>query len=129
MVSDIHPATKRTNGPVWSQVLASQWNTELISLAQPGATFCQNNKKNGSWLKKQVEKDTTLSLSESSNVHVIFLGSTDLVETKGNGMCNITITYAIRFDNFCMISRQRYQEMATMCKGPSGKKCKFCMNS
>jgi hypothetical protein len=85
-VLDIHPATKRTNGPVWSQVLASRWNTELVSLAQPGATFCQNNKKNGSWLKKQVEQDTTLNSLESSNVHVIFLGSTDLVETKGKGM-------------------------------------------
>ncbi|KAI9472207.1 MAG: hypothetical protein EXX96DRAFT_583259 [Benjaminiella poitrasii] len=83
--SDIHQGTRRTNGPVWSQELASQWGTELVSFAKSGATFCANNKANGSWLKKQVEQDS-ITLDETttkSTVHMIFLGVTDLVETKG----------------------------------------------
>lgn len=59
---------------------------ELVSLAKPGATFCKNNNKNGSWLKKQADTLDTSSLEETSLVtHVIFLGVTDLIETKGEG--------------------------------------------
>ncbi|KAG2209926.1 hypothetical protein INT47_003361 [Mucor saturninus] len=78
--SDIQPESKATNGPVWSQQLASHWNMELMSLAKPGATFCKNTKKNGSWLKKQVESAT---FKDHSATHAIFLGVTDLIETKG----------------------------------------------
>ncbi|KAG2190441.1 hypothetical protein INT46_004380 [Mucor plumbeus] len=81
--SDIHQGSKRTNGPLWSEQLASKWNTELVSYAKPGATFCQNSKANSSWLKKQAEQDTTLQETEKSSVHVIFLGITDLIETQG----------------------------------------------
>lgn len=56
---------------------------ELVSLAEPGATFCKNNNKNGSWLKKQVETFTTKD--DNSATHAIFLGVTDLIETKGEG--------------------------------------------
>lgn len=52
-----------------------------MSLAKPGATFCENSNKNGSWLKKQVESVTL----EHSATHAIFLGVTDLIETKGEG--------------------------------------------
>lgn len=79
---DIQPESKATNGPVWSQHLASHWNMELMSLAKPGATFCKNTNKNGSWLKKQVE---SVALEEHSATHAIFLGVTDLIETKGEG--------------------------------------------
>lgn len=87
---DIQPETKRTNGPVWSQQLASQWNTKLVSLAQPGATFCRNNRNNGSWLKKQIETYTvsTKEQQEESAIHAIFLGVTELIETKGEGTCS-----------------------------------------
>ncbi|KAI7904097.1 uncharacterized protein BX663DRAFT_530673 [Cokeromyces recurvatus] len=83
--SDIHQGTKRTNGPVWSQRLATQWNTQLVSFAKSGATFCENNKVNGSWLKKQALEDTITSngTTSKSTVHAIFLGVTDLIETKG----------------------------------------------
>lgn len=80
-ILDIQPESKATNGPVWSQQLASHWNMELMSLAKPGATFCENSNKNGSWLKKQVESVTL----EHSATHAIFLGVTDLIETKGEG--------------------------------------------
>lgn len=82
-ILDVHPGSKRTNGPVWSQQLANKWNTQLVSYAKPGATFCQNDKSNSSWLKQQVEQDTTIQEAEKSSVHAIFLGVTDLVETQG----------------------------------------------
>ncbi|KAL9543725.1 hypothetical protein MBANPS3_007973 [Mucor bainieri] len=81
--SDVHQGSKRTNGPLWSEQLANNWNTQLVSYAKPGATFCQNDKRNTSYLKQQVEQDTTLQEAEKSSVHAIFLGVTDLVETQG----------------------------------------------
>ncbi|KAI8987295.1 hypothetical protein BDF20DRAFT_904480 [Mycotypha africana] len=86
--ADIQPGTKRTNGPIWSQQLAAEWNIKLISQAKPGATFCKNSNKNGSWLQKQVEDGQqqigSVMGEEGSNsvIHIIFLGVTDLMETK-----------------------------------------------
>ncbi|KAI8054933.1 uncharacterized protein B0P05DRAFT_560812 [Gilbertella persicaria] len=87
--SDIHPATRKTNGPVWSQQLAKSWSAQLVSKAVPGATFCQNNKINGSWLQKQVHEDITLNDKDKSTVQIIFLGITDLIETKGQATSDI----------------------------------------
>ncbi|KAI8641654.1 hypothetical protein BD408DRAFT_417702 [Parasitella parasitica] len=81
--SDVHQGSKRTNGPLWSEQLASTWNTQLVSFAKSGATFCPNSKPDSSWLEKQVGLDATLQESEKSSVHVLFLGITDLVETQG----------------------------------------------
>ncbi|CEP08197.1 hypothetical protein [Parasitella parasitica] len=81
--SDVHQGSKRTNGPLWSEQLASTWNTQLVSYAKSGATFCPNSRANSSWLEKQVGQDITLQEPEKSSVHVIFLGITDLIETQG----------------------------------------------
>ena len=85
---DIQPATKRTNGPLWSQQLATSWDTKLVSFAQPGSTFCKSDNQNGSWLQKQVEAYTFQKNAEEqskSTVHAIFFGVTELIETKGEG--------------------------------------------
>ncbi|GAA5796524.1 hypothetical protein HPULCUR_001896 [Helicostylum pulchrum] len=79
--SSIKPTSKKTNGPLWNEQLAKSWNTELVSLATPGATFCKNNKNNASWLQKQVGSYTSKDGQET--VHAMFLGVTDLIETKG----------------------------------------------
>lgn len=79
----IEPTSKKTNGPLWNEQLAKSWNTELVSLATPGATFCKSNRKNASWLQKQVESYTSKDGQET--VHAMFLGVTDLIETKGEG--------------------------------------------
>ena len=82
---DVQLATKRSNGPIWSEQLAKVWDTQLVSKATPGATFCSNTKPNGSWLQKQVHDDITLNSQDKSTVQIIFLGVTDLIETKGEG--------------------------------------------
>ncbi|CEI90814.1 hypothetical protein RMCBS344292_05124 [Rhizopus microsporus] len=80
--SDLHVESKRTNGPVWSQVLAEQWDAKLISFARSGARICPPSNPKSSWLKKQV--DESLLSIEKGSIHAIFLGTTDLVVAKGN---------------------------------------------
>ncbi|KAI8373827.1 hypothetical protein BD560DRAFT_393701 [Blakeslea trispora] len=87
--SDIQLATKRSNGPIWSEQLARGWDTQLVSKATPGATFCFNTKPNGSWLQKQVHEDISLNNQDKSTVQIIFLGVTDLLETKGQATPHI----------------------------------------
>ncbi|OBZ91452.1 hypothetical protein A0J61_00489 [Choanephora cucurbitarum] len=87
--SDVQLATKRSNGPIWSEQLAKVWDTQLVSKATPGATFCSNTKPNGSWLQKQVHDDITLNSQDKSTVQIIFLGVTDLIETKGEATPHI----------------------------------------
>ncbi|KAG1465620.1 hypothetical protein G6F56_004849 [Rhizopus delemar] len=68
---------KRTNGPLWSQIIAKQWNTPLVSFAQSGAKICPSQ-THSSWLQKQVLE----SNAQPGDIHVIFLGTTDIVESK-----------------------------------------------
>lgn len=79
---DLHVESKRTNGPVWSEVLAEQWDAKLISFARSGARICPPSNPKSSWLKKQV--DESLLSIEKGSIHAIFLGTTDLVVAKGN---------------------------------------------
>jgi hypothetical protein len=82
---DSQVETRRTNGPLWSEQLADAWGTKLISNAEHGARFCKNKtfKNSNSWLKKQIQDSK--GGDEGKSVHVVFLGVTELIETKGSG--------------------------------------------
>ncbi|KAI8886899.1 hypothetical protein K501DRAFT_212854 [Backusella circina FSU 941] len=84
--SDSKIETRRTNGPLWSEQLAEAWGTTLVSNAEHGARFCQNKtfKNSKSWLKKQIESSPSRDENEGKSVHVVFLGVTELIETKGS---------------------------------------------
>ncbi|EIE79032.1 hypothetical protein G6F46_005614 [Rhizopus delemar] len=79
--SDIHIESKRTNGPLWSQILSKQWNTSLVSFAQSGSSICPS-KTRENWLEKQVGQ--SLSNIQQGNIYAIFLGVTDMLETKND---------------------------------------------
>lgn len=78
---DIHIESKRTNGPLWSQILSKQWNTSLVSFAQSGSSICPS-KTRENWLEKQVGQ--SLSNIQQGNIYAIFLGVTDMLETKND---------------------------------------------
>ncbi|KAI9256211.1 SGNH hydrolase-type esterase domain-containing protein [Sporodiniella umbellata] len=75
--SDSTPS-RRTNGPVWSEVIAEGWHVPLVSFAKFGATLCPNGKGDRSWLAQQVQA----SLAVQGQTYMILMGITDIVEAS-----------------------------------------------
>ncbi|KAI8366023.1 uncharacterized protein BYT42DRAFT_150919 [Radiomyces spectabilis] len=83
--SDIRDGNQKSNGPLWSERLADRWGLQLKSLAEQGARACPSSatsvvSSSFSSLADQVQQRTTSSASQ--DVHAIFIGVTDVVNTK-----------------------------------------------
>ncbi|KAG0168909.1 hypothetical protein DFQ28_004213 [Apophysomyces sp. BC1034] len=82
---DSYSASKeqQTDGPLWSEQLAKAWGLELKSLAVAGASICPSPDTTKSDLSKQWKAAVSEATSSTEkNIHAIFAGITDIVESK-----------------------------------------------
>ncbi|KAF7728243.1 hypothetical protein EC973_006524 [Apophysomyces ossiformis] len=76
--SDLSHKPRKTNGPLWSELLATSWNTKLMSYAQTAAWTCPH-KGMDSDIASQIEKAKLSFATGKNNVHALFFGVTDVV--------------------------------------------------
>ncbi|KAG0177113.1 hypothetical protein DFQ28_006394 [Apophysomyces sp. BC1034] len=76
--SDLTTKERKTNGPIWSELLATAWDAKLNSYAHSAAWTCPHNGI-GSDISTQFEEAKSSLTTSKNSVHAFFFGVTDVV--------------------------------------------------
>ncbi|ORX57416.1 hypothetical protein DM01DRAFT_325091 [Hesseltinella vesiculosa] len=111
--SDISPGHQKTNGPVWSEHVAQQWNLDLKSFATYGTRACRATDAAMSSIADQVDgyikhAQNAKTLDSPTNVHAFFVGVTD-------------ITNSTKFEALTMVGCLKQQVATIQQKDPDGQ--------
>ncbi|KAI8089526.1 SGNH hydrolase-type esterase domain-containing protein [Halteromyces radiatus] len=82
--SDTTNTNRKTNGPVWSEVVAKGWGLQLQSYATLGSRTCRASDINSPSIAGQVEqyrRSKTLEEQTQKDVHAFFIGITDITNS------------------------------------------------